>query len=143
MDLCKICGANLAMVGRAHRCIPRNTPEASGTAREAPSGKAVGASAPMTNPSRNSVRASSSSQAKATKGKAGMAEVGESPLVRRSTAGTGLRVGEAVAVQPATSEIMDVTAGETAPKPKFDRNQAHREYMREYMRRRRQKEAKT
>jgi hypothetical protein len=53
------------------------------------------------------------SQAKATKGKAGMA-VG-TPDVRRSSAGTGLRVGEAVAVQPATSEIMDVTAGETAP----------------------------
>lgn len=34
--------------------------------------------------------------------------------VRRSTAGTGLRVGEAVAVLPATSEVMDVTAGETA-----------------------------
>jgi hypothetical protein len=45
--------------------------------------------------------------AKATKGKAGTAEV--KGLVRRSTAGTGLRVGEAVAVQPATSEIMDVT----------------------------------
>ena len=35
--------------------------------------------------------------------------------VRRSTAGTGLRVGEADAVLPATSEIMDETAGETAP----------------------------
>lgn len=53
------------------------------------------------------------SRAKATKGKAGMA-VGM-PHVRRSTAGTGLRVGAADAVQPATSEIMDVTAGETAP----------------------------
>lgn len=45
--------------------------------------------------------------AKATKGKAGTAEV--KGLVRRSTTGTGLRVGAAVAVQPATSEIMDVT----------------------------------
>lgn len=53
------------------------------------------------------------SLAKATEGKAGMAE-GQA-LVRRSTAGTGLRVGAADAVQPATSEIMDVTAGETAP----------------------------
>lgn len=53
------------------------------------------------------------SRAKATDGKAGMA-VG-TPHVRRSTAGTGLRVGEADAVLPATSEIMDVTAGETAP----------------------------
>ncbi len=51
--------------------------------------------------------------AKATEGKAGMA-VGEAH-VRRSTAGTGLRVGEAGADQPATSEHMDVTAGETAP----------------------------
>lgn len=53
------------------------------------------------------------SRAKATDGKAGMA-VG-TPHVRRSTAGTGLRVGVADAVLPATSEIMDVTAGETAP----------------------------
>lgn len=49
------------------------------------------------------------SQAKATEGKAGMA--GVTGPVRRSTAGTGLRVGEAGAVQPATSEFMDVTAG--------------------------------
>ena len=48
------------------------------------------------------------SQAKATEGKAGMAAGTAS--VRRSTAGTGLRVGEAVAVRPATSEFMDVTA---------------------------------
>lgn len=54
------------------------------------------------------------SQAKATEGKAGMAEA-ECGLVRRSTAGTGLQVGEASADLPATSEIMDVTAGETAP----------------------------
>ena len=59
------------------------------------------------------------SLAKATKGKAGMA-VGTAH-VRRSTAGTGLRVGEAVAVQPATSEIMDATAGETAPNSKRGR----------------------
>lgn len=53
------------------------------------------------------------SQAKATKGKAGMAV--DTVHVRGSTAGTGLRVGAADAVQSATSEIMDVTAGETAP----------------------------
>ncbi len=52
------------------------------------------------------------SQAKATEGKAGMA--GVTDPVRRSTAGTGLRVGEAGADQPATSEFMDATAGETA-----------------------------
>lgn len=56
-----------------------------------------------------------SSQAKATEGKAGMA-VGE-PDVRRSTAGSGLQVGEASADLPATSEFMDETAGETAPVP--------------------------
>lgn len=59
---------------------------------------------------------SDQSQAKATEGKAGMA-VSDQGHVRRSTAGTGLQVGEAVAVQPATSEIMGVTAGETAPFP--------------------------
>ena len=54
------------------------------------------------------------SQAKATEGKAGMA--GDDDVsVRRSPAGTGLRVGEASADLPATSELMDVTAGETAP----------------------------
>lgn len=54
------------------------------------------------------------SRAKATEGKAGMA--GDHDIsVRRSTAGTGLRVGEASADLPATSEHMDVTAGETAP----------------------------
>jgi hypothetical protein len=47
--------------------------------------------------------------AKATKGKAGTA--GINGPVRRSTAGTVLRVGEAVAVRPATYEVMDVTAG--------------------------------
>jgi len=50
---------------------------------------------------------SDESLAKATRGKAGTA--GVTGPVRRSTAGTGLRVGEAVAVQPATSEIMDAT----------------------------------
>lgn len=54
------------------------------------------------------------SRAKATEGKAGMAGSDDAP-VRRSTAGTGLRVGEASADLPATSEHMDVTAGETAP----------------------------
>jgi len=49
------------------------------------------------------------SRAKATDGKAGMA--GATGPVRRSSAGTGLRVGEASAVLPATSEFMDVTAG--------------------------------
>lgn len=49
------------------------------------------------------------SQAKATEGKAGMA--GVTGPVRRSTPGTGLRVGEAGADQPATSEFMGVTAG--------------------------------
>lgn len=91
----------------AARNKPRNTPEASGTARKAPS------SSLLSELSRNIVRASPPSQAKATKGKAGMA-VG-TPHVRRSTAGTGLQVGAAGAVQPATSEIMDATAGETAP----------------------------
>lgn len=53
------------------------------------------------------------SRAKATKGKAGMA-VGQAH-VRRSTAGTGLRVGVSGAGLTATSEFMEVTAGETAP----------------------------
>jgi hypothetical protein len=53
------------------------------------------------------------SRAKATEGKAGMA--GGTPTVRQTTAGTGLRVGAASAVLPATSEFMDATAGETAP----------------------------
>lgn len=48
------------------------------------------------------------SQAKATEGKAGMA--GVNGPVRRSTAGTGLRVGEASADLPATDEVMAVTA---------------------------------
>jgi len=122
----------------AQRAARKNTPEASGTAREAPSGLR------LRTPSRGSARASTIAKvgdgialtsmahppgliekiagairsgklkvsppnpvAKATKGKAGTAEV--KGLVRRSTAGTGLRVGEAVAVQPATSENMDAT----------------------------------
>ena len=98
----------------------KNTPEASGKARKAPSRKAVSAPAPMTDLSRNSVRASPNPVAKATKGKTGTAGVKDP--VRRSTTGTGLRVGAASAVLPATSEVMDVTAGETAPirKPRFD-----------------------
>lgn len=82
IDRCKECGANLAMVGIRHRCVPkvqvgglpparqpntlegwvkiinRNTPEASGTARKAPSGKVVSAKAPMAKPSRTTGRAS-------------------------------------------------------------------------------------
>ena len=53
--------------------------------------------------------------AKATKGKAGTAGV-KGP-VRRSSAGTGLRVGEAVAVQPATSEIKDATGRRDVHQP--------------------------
>lgn len=60
----------------------------------------------------SSLLAAIESRAKATKGKAGTAVV--TGHVRRSTAGTGLRVGEAGAAQSATSEFMDVTAGETA-----------------------------
>lgn len=58
--------------------------------------------------------AGNKSQAKATEGRASMAVVDEGH-VRQSTAGTGLQVGEASADLPTTSEIMDVTAGETAP----------------------------
>lgn len=47
------------------------------------------------------------SQAKETKGKAGMA-VGQ-PHVRRNNRRSGFRVGEASAELPATSEFMDVT----------------------------------
>lgn len=90
----------------------KNTPEASSTARKAPSGSLLG------EPSRNSVRASTHPVAKATKGKTGTA--GSQAPVRRSTAGTGLRVGEAVAVQPATSEIMDATSRER-PAPNLKR----------------------
>lgn len=62
-NLCNACGANLDMVGRSHRCVPRNTPEASGTARKASSGSLLGG------PSRNSVRASPHPVAKATEAK--------------------------------------------------------------------------
>jgi hypothetical protein len=99
---CPDCGTKLPYASKEHPCRgSKNTPEASGTARKAPSGSVLAES------SRNLVRASTHPVAKATKGKAGTAEV--KGLVRRSTAGTGLRVGEAVAVQPATSEFMDVT----------------------------------
>lgn len=53
------------------------------------------------------------SRAKATRGKTGTA--GVNGPVRRSTTGSGLLVGVASADLPATSEHMDVTAGETAP----------------------------
>lgn len=83
-------------------------------------------------------RPTTQSLAKATKGKAGMAA--GKPSVRRSTAGTGLRVGEAVAVQPATPEIMDVTAGETAPKSKRGRPRKPFEALSRASKYRRQKE---
>jgi hypothetical protein len=139
MDLpkCRTCGERHRL-GPCPSSHPKNTPEASGTARKAPSGLV------LAKPSRNSVRASTLAKvddgvaltsmahppglidkiagairsgklkisppnpvAKAIKGKAGTAEV--KGLVRGSTTGTGLRVGEAVAVQPATSEFMDAT----------------------------------
>jgi hypothetical protein len=78
----------------------------------------IGSDATLSDDSKEEIeqaKAALQSQAKATEGKAGMA--GVTDTVRRSTAGTGLLVGEADAVQPATSEIMDVTAGETAPTP--------------------------
>lgn len=126
MDLpkCRTCGER-HQLGRCG--LSRNTPEASGTARKAPSGSLLGG------PSRDSVRASPNPAAKATEGKTGRAGVKDP--VRRSTTGAGLRVGAASAVLPTTSEIMDATAGETAPK--FDREAYHRNYMREYMRKRR------
>jgi hypothetical protein len=46
---------------------PRNTPEASGTARKAPSGEVVSTTVPMAKPSRNLVRASSNPVAKEPK----------------------------------------------------------------------------
>lgn len=52
-----------------------NTPEASGTARKAPGGKAVGISVPMTDPKRSTARASPNPVAKATKGKAAKAGI--------------------------------------------------------------------
>lgn len=79
-----------------------------------PGAAAVGASSPEVMATSAPGMAHLESQAKATEGKAGNAE-GTTPLVRQTTTGTGLRVGAADAVQPATSEFMDVTAGETAP----------------------------
>ena len=130
----------LKALGVARRAR-KNTPEASGTARKAPSGLLLG------KPKRGSARASTIAKvgdgialtsmahppgliekiagavrsgklkisppnpvAKATKGRTGTA-VGAAH-VRGSTTGTGLRVGAAVAVQPATSEIMDATSRE-------------------------------
>ncbi len=120
MDLpkCKICGGNHRLGG-----CPQTSSRGVAEGLVAPKATARGHGAPVpreTHP-----------VAKATKGKTGTAET--NGPVRRSTTGTGLRVGEAVAVQPATSEVMDVTAGETAPR--FDRNA----YQREYMRKRRAK----
>ena len=148
IDRCKQCGANLAMVGIRHRCIPAteatnaetaSEPKPKTTARrvsranqaqpqpQMDAGQNISASARAE--SIHAASAVTDPVAKATKGKAGTAEVTD--LVRRSTAGTGLRVGEAVAVLPATSEIMDATGGESAT-PKFDRNAYQREYMRGY-----------
>lgn len=57
---CMFCGG---ACGRVCRGLGfNNTPEASGKARKAPSGKAVSAPAPMTDPSRNSVRASTKNE---------------------------------------------------------------------------------
>jgi hypothetical protein len=74
----------------------------------APSGPDVNATVAAPAPVLATVATISDPVAKATKGKAGTA--GVNGPVRRSTAGTGLRVGEADAVRPATSEVMDVTA---------------------------------
>lgn len=68
----------------------------------------VGAATPIPRLDYFAVPATMNPEAKATEGKAGMAVVTDH--VRRSTAGTGLRVGEAVAVLPATTEVMVVTA---------------------------------
>ena len=88
IERCADCGANIALVGRSHRCAPKNTPEASGTAREAPGGPAL-VEGRQAGPSRNaqggalpasrsgaergeaelSSRLNSNPAAKATKGK--------------------------------------------------------------------------
>lgn len=39
IDRCKECGANLAMVGIRHRCIPINTPEARNSVRASTTSK--------------------------------------------------------------------------------------------------------
>lgn len=80
-----------------------------GAAAVGPSSPEVATSAP------GMARSEFESQAKATEGKAGMAGDAMICPVRRSTAGTGLRVGVSGAGLTATSEFMGVTAGETAP----------------------------
>jgi len=65
--------------------------------------------------SRDAPSGATKSQAKATEGKSGNA--GAKGTVRCNNDRTGLQVGEADADQSATSEFMDVTAGETAPSP--------------------------
>lgn len=75
-------------LGAAKRDARKNTSEASGTARKASCGKAVSASAPMTKPSRNSVRASPHPVAKATKAKpSGLGAKGLSKTPSRLGAG--------------------------------------------------------
>jgi len=88
---------------------PAGAAFSSSPARAAP----VGTSSPEVEATSAPGMAHLESLAKATRGNAGMA--GVTGPVRRSTAGTGLRVGEASADLPTTSEFMDVTAGETAP----------------------------
>jgi len=98
--LCARCAASFPEFDLNPVSIPVNPGNAPAASSFAPSPRGVAAGA--TNP-----------VAKATEGKAGTAVV--TGHVRRSTTGTGLRVGVADAVRPATSEVMDVTAGETAP----------------------------
>ena len=120
---CEFCGGDCGRVCRGLGF--KNTPEASGTARKAPSGSLLG------DPSRNSVRASSipeRKQPEAKPTKPADVPASDGVVSRRATP-------RSVAT---TSENRDVTAGETAPK--FDRAEYHRNYMREYMRKRRQAE---
>jgi hypothetical protein len=70
----------------------KNTPEASGKARKAPSVKAVSASAPMTNTSRISDRASPPSQAK-PEPKQAVVAMRSKTASRDKTAGIRITVG--------------------------------------------------
>lgn len=125
IERCSECGANLALVGRTHRCLPGAAQAlADARGREKSDGGVESRHAPKTDGQK---------QVGGTKASGLLRQVDSSVGRAGSSHGSGQGF-------ESSSNQAGVAPSPSDTKPKFDRNEHHRKYMREYMRKRRQKE---
>lgn len=134
------------MVGRAHRCVPRSGRSDEAKARKIKTGVAddelqtdlaaarIGARRPNGSPSSKDHR---------SQDQAGVGSERTSPDTKSDVAAEthrNDRAGKGREKTKSPPSAIEPVASPLELKPKFDRNEHHRNYMREYMRKRRQKE---